>query len=74
MAFFPSSPSNNATTVVNGITYIYNTTLQAWKIVPLTIGSTKLSVVGRSDTTQITVSSGLVTIYGRSANTSVPVN
>lgn len=34
MAFFPTSPANNATTVVNGITYIYNTALQAWKIVP----------------------------------------
>jgi hypothetical protein len=31
---FPISPSNNATTIVNGITYIYNTSLQAWKIVP----------------------------------------
>jgi hypothetical protein len=34
MAFFPTSPANNATTIVNGITYIYNTSLQAWKIVP----------------------------------------
>jgi hypothetical protein len=31
---FPISPANNATTIVNGITYIYNTSLQAWKIVP----------------------------------------
>jgi hypothetical protein len=31
MAFFPTSPANNATTVVNGITYIYSTPNQTWK-------------------------------------------
>lgn len=34
MAFFPTTPANNDTTVVNGITYQYNTSLSAWKIVP----------------------------------------
>lgn len=46
MAFFPTSPSNNATTIVNGITYIYNTSLQAWKIVPssVTTGNTFVQI------------------------------
>ena len=34
MAFFPSTPANNDTTLVNGITYQYNSSLTAWKIVP----------------------------------------
>jgi hypothetical protein len=27
---FPTNPSNNSTTIVNGITYIYNSTTRAW--------------------------------------------
>lgn len=34
MSFFPTSPANNTTALVNGITYIYNSALSAWKIVP----------------------------------------
>lgn len=33
---FPTSPVNGATTTVNGITYIYNATNNAWKRQTLT--------------------------------------
>ena len=42
---FPTSPVNGATTVVNGITYIYNATNNAWK---------------RQTLTDLTVSGGIV--------------
>jgi len=34
---FPSTPANNETTIVNGISYIYNTTKNSWTRVPSTI-------------------------------------
>ena len=40
MSFFPSSPSDGDTTLVNGISYQYNSTLSAWKIIPWTGGIT----------------------------------
>jgi hypothetical protein len=32
---FPKSPANNATTVINGVTYTYNSTLNSWTKVPI---------------------------------------
>ena len=49
---FPTSPVNGATTVVNGISYIYNATNNAWKRQTLT----DISTTGNITATNITAS------------------
>lgn len=55
---FPSSPINGQTTEVNGITYVYNSTNNAWKRVPLTSLSVSGSVTAGSISTNNLVWSG----------------
>ena len=41
---FPSSPVNNQTAVVNGITYVYNSTNQTWTRQTLALGGTTVTI------------------------------
>jgi len=52
---FPSSPINGQTTTLNGITYIYNATNNAWKRQALT----NISVSGTVSAANIAVTSGV---------------
>ncbi len=74
---FPISPANNATTIVNGITYIYNTSLQAWKIVPGgadfsdSFARTNSNAAFSQANTDVTTISATAGVYGGSSN--IPV-
>ncbi len=52
---FPTSPVNGATTVVNGITYIYNATNNAWKRQTLT----DIATAGNITASNVTLSTGV---------------
>ena len=52
---FPISPINGATTTVNGITYIYNATNNAWKRQTLT----NIATAGNINASNVTLSTGL---------------
>lgn len=63
---FPSSPVNNQTAVVNGITYIYNSTNNTWKRVPTTItaGSGNQDIANAAF-----LQANIATAYAQSAGT-----
>lgn len=52
---FPTNPANGQTTIVNGITYIYNQTNNAWKRQTLT----DIVTTGSITASNVTVSSGV---------------
>lgn len=52
---FPTAPIDGQTTIVNGITYVYNSTNNAWKRQTLT----DLSITGNITTSNVTVNVGV---------------
>ena len=56
----PSSPVNGQTAILNGITYVYNSTNNAWKRQSLT----DLSIIGNVTTGNITANTGINFVDG----------
>ncbi len=62
---FPSSPSNNQTATVNGITYVYNSTKTAWVRSVLTPGNNTVNAISIvSNTSSTSTTSGALIVTG----------
>jgi hypothetical protein len=60
---FPSNPVNNQTTVVNGISYTYSTSLGAWSLTSINTGNT-VAILANTVSITNTLSVGTTSTFG----------